>query len=170
MSSCGSASCDASGSLAKRRLPFLFGKGLDLPPHCERPQYLRQGQVLPLPRMESRNAAAGGRGRHCGISAAVGESEEQRKPERFSGHRKAVETDWERRLQIPAAARKRSLYLAPTIHRRAYIVLVNQVLVFRLTRKIHDSWGRFAAVPNSCVFCFMPLCFPPVQPRRAASS
>ena len=50
MSSCGSASCDASGSLAKRRLPFLFGKGLDLPPHCERPQYLRQGQVLPLPR------------------------------------------------------------------------------------------------------------------------
>ncbi|MBQ3380348.1 MAG: hypothetical protein IJG58_01135, partial [Oscillospiraceae bacterium] len=27
--------------------------------------------------------------------AAVGESEEKRKPERFSGHRKAVETDWE---------------------------------------------------------------------------
>ena len=38
---------------------------------------------------ESRNAAAGGRGRHCGITAAVGESEEQRKPERFSGYRKA---------------------------------------------------------------------------------
>ncbi len=34
--------------------------------------------------------------RHCGITAAVGESEEQRKPERFSGHRKAVETDRER--------------------------------------------------------------------------
>ncbi len=39
---------------------------------------------------------AGGRRRHCGITAAVGESEEQRKPERFSGHRKAVETDRER--------------------------------------------------------------------------
>ena len=38
---------------------------------------------------ESRNAAAGGRGRHCGKPAAVGESEEQRKPERFSGYRKA---------------------------------------------------------------------------------
>ena len=37
----------------------------------------------------SRNAAAGGRRRHCGITAAVGESEEQRKPERFSGYRKA---------------------------------------------------------------------------------
>ena len=33
--------------------------------------------------------AAGGRGRHCGKPAAVGESEEQRKPERFSGYRKA---------------------------------------------------------------------------------
>ena len=39
---------------------------------------------------ESRNAAAGGRGRHCGKPAAVGESEEQRKPERFSGYRKAA--------------------------------------------------------------------------------
>ena len=38
---------------------------------------------------ESRNAAAGGRGRHCGKPAADGESEEQRKPERFSGYRKA---------------------------------------------------------------------------------
>ena len=38
---------------------------------------------------ESRNAAASGRVRHCGITAAVGESEEQRKPERFSGYRKA---------------------------------------------------------------------------------
>ena len=38
---------------------------------------------------ESRNAAAGGRGRHCGKPVAVGESEEQRKPERFSGYRKA---------------------------------------------------------------------------------
>ena len=59
---------------------------------------------------ESRNAAAGGRGRHCGITAAVGESEEQRKPERtaavgeseeqrkperFSGYRKAAaEGEW----------------------------------------------------------------------------
>ena len=49
----------------------------------------------------SRNAAAGGRRRHCGISAAVGESEEQRKPERFSGHRKA-EGYMVPRLQIPA--------------------------------------------------------------------
>ena len=55
----------------------------------KRPQYLVKGQHFPLPRMESRNAAAGGRRRHCGISAAVGESEEQRKPERFFGHRKA---------------------------------------------------------------------------------
>ena len=44
---------------------------------------------------ESRNAAAGGRGRHCGKPAAVGESEEQRKPERFSGYRKAAaEGEW----------------------------------------------------------------------------
>ena len=44
---------------------------------------------------ESRNAAAGGRGRHCGITAAVGESEEQRKPERFSGYRNAAaEGEW----------------------------------------------------------------------------
>ena len=39
--------------------------------------------------MESHNAAASGRERHCVITAAVGESEDQRKPERFSGHRKA---------------------------------------------------------------------------------
>ena len=45
---------------------------------------------------ESRNAAAGGRGRHCGITAAVGESEEQRKPERFSGYRKAERTVYPR--------------------------------------------------------------------------
>ena len=31
-----------------------------------------------------------------GTARRVGESEEQRKPERFSGHRKAVETDRER--------------------------------------------------------------------------
>ena len=44
---------------------------------------------------ESRNAAAGGRGRHCGKPAAVGESEEQRKPERFYGYRKAAaEGEW----------------------------------------------------------------------------
>ena len=58
-----------------------------------------------LPLMESRNAAACGRGRHCGITAAVGESEDQRKPERFSGHRKAEKVDlpdltrWQRRMR-----------------------------------------------------------------------
>ena len=37
------------------------------------------------------------------------------------------------RLQIPAVARKISLYLAPTSHRRAFFVSMNQVLSFRLT-------------------------------------
>ena len=40
------------------------------------------------------------------------------------------------RLQIPAAARKTSLYLAPTIHRRAYCVSRNQVLIIRLSLSI----------------------------------
>ena len=60
-----------------------------------------RGTQLLLARTESRNAAAGGRERHCGISAAVGESEDQRKPERFSGHRKAAETSGEHNDKNP---------------------------------------------------------------------
>ena len=80
---------------------------------------------------ESRNAAAGGRGRHCGISAAVGESEDQRKPERFSGHRKAAETPGGRPTSVSCNCAEVQLFP------RLYVSPPRFVLLpFLLTRRV----------------------------------
>ena len=55
------------------------------------------------------------------------------------------------RLQIPAAARKTSLYLAPASHRRAYSVSMNQVLLFRLALIKNANHGGNITAPGGIV-------------------
>ena len=54
---------------------------------AEEKQFRNAGKCLLL-EGERCAAAAGGRKRQCGFSAAVGKHKDQRKPEVFSGHRK----------------------------------------------------------------------------------